>query len=76
MATEPLKEITAGKLNLEFFNKIIKRIEDIKPIDGENISAVAGARGIKISLNAEAKEFNVCSNGTPIKMKLFVQKKG
>jgi len=76
MATEPLKEITAGKLNLEFFNKIIKRIEDIKPIDGENISAVAGARGIKISLNAEAKEFNVCSNGTPITMKLFVQKNG
>jgi hypothetical protein len=76
MATEPLKEITAGKLNLEFFNKIIKRIEDIKPIDGNNISTVAGARGIKISLNAEVKELNVCSNGVPAKIKVFVQKNG
>lgn len=75
MATARLKEITAGKLNLEFFNKIIKRIEGIKPLAGSFLKVVEETDGIRISLdNAEVKELNVCKNGVPDTIKVFVQK--
>jgi hypothetical protein len=75
MATARLKEITAGKLNLEFFNKIIKRIEGIKPLGGSFIKVAEETDGIRISLNnVEVKELNVCSNGAPDTIKVFVQK--
>lgn len=74
MATTRLKEITAGKLNLEFFNKIIKRIEGIKPLASSTIKLSEETDGIKISLDAVIKELNVCSNGEPAKIKIFVQK--
>jgi len=75
MATARLKEITAGKLNLEFFNKIIKRIEGIKPLAGSFLKVVEETDGIRISLdNAEIKELNVCKNGVPDTIKVFVQK--
>jgi hypothetical protein len=74
MATARLKEITAGKLNLEFFNKIIKRIEGIKPLAGGFLKIAEETDGIKISLDADIKELNVCSNGEPAKIKIFVAK--
>jgi len=75
MATARLKEITAGKLNLEFFNKIIKRIEGIKPLAGSFLKVVEETDGIRISLdNAEIKELNVCKNGVPDTIKVLVQK--
>jgi len=75
MATARLKEITAGKLNLEFFNKIIKRIEGTKPLAGEFLKIEEEPDGIKISLdNAEVKELNVCKDGAPDTIKVFVQK--
>jgi len=75
MATARLKEITAGKLNLEFFNKIIKRIEGIKPLAGSFLKVVEETDGIRISLdNAEIKELNVCKNGVPDTINVFVQK--
>jgi hypothetical protein len=75
MATARLKEITAGKLNLEFFNKIIKRIEGTKPLAGEFLKIEEEPDGIKISLdNAEIQELNVCKNGSPDTIKVFVQK--
>lgn len=72
MATPRLKEITAGKLNLEFFNKIIKRIESIKPLAGGSMKIAEEADGIRIALDAKIVEFNVCSNGQPDKIKIFV----
>ena len=75
MATARLKEITAGKLNLEFFNKIIKRIEGTKPLAGEFLKIEEEPDGIKISLdNAKIQELNVCKNGSPDTIKVFVQK--
>jgi hypothetical protein len=75
MATPRLKEITAGKLNLEFFNKIIRRIEGIKPLAGTFIKVAEEVDGIRISLNnVDIKELNVCSNGSPDTIKVFVQK--
>lgn len=75
MATARLKEIAAGKLNLEFFNKIIKRIEGIKPLAGEFLKIAEETDGIRISLdNAEIKELNVCKDGAPDTIKVFVQK--
>ena len=75
MATPRLKEISAGKLNLEFFNKIIKRIEGIKPLAGEFLKIAEETDGIRISLdNAEVKELNVCKDGVPDTIKVFVQK--
>jgi len=75
MATARLKEITAGKLNLEFFNKIIKRIEGIKPLAGDFLKIEEETDGIRISLdNAEVKKLNVCKNGAPDTIKVFVQK--
>ena len=74
MSTARLKEITAGKLNLEFFNKIIKRIEGIKPLASSTIKLTEETDGIKISLDADIKELNVCSNGEPAKIKIFVAK--
>ena len=74
MATARLKEITAGKLNLEFFNKIIKRIEATKPLAGGLIKASDEPDGIRISLDGNFQELNVCSNGVPATIKVFVQK--
>jgi hypothetical protein len=75
MAAPRLKEISAGKLNLEFFNKIIKRIEGIKPLAGEFLKIAEETDGIRISLdNAEVKELNVCKDGAPDTIKVFVQK--
>lgn len=75
MSEPRLKQISAGKLNLEFFNKIIKRIEGTKPLAGTLIKVSEEVDGIKISLdNAEIKELNVCKNGEPDKIKVFVQK--
>jgi hypothetical protein len=75
MSTARLKKITAGKLNLEFFNKIIDRIEGIKPLAGGFIKIAEETDGIRISLdNVEIKELNVCKNGAPDTIKVFVQK--
>jgi hypothetical protein len=75
MATARLKKITAGKLNLEFFNKIIDRIEGIKPLAGNLIKIAEETDGIRISLdNVEIKELNVCKDGAPDTIKVFVQK--
>jgi hypothetical protein len=75
MAAPRLKEITAGKLNLEFFNKIIKRIEATKPLAGAFVEIKDEPDGMRISLeNAEIKELNVCKNGAPDTIKVFVQK--
>lgn len=74
MATARLKEITAGKLNLEFFNKIIRRIEATKPLAGGLISASDEPDGVRISLDADFQELNVCSNGEPATIKILVKK--
>ena len=75
MATPRLKEITAGKLNLEFFNKIIKRIEATKPLAGTFIDIKDEPDGIRIDLkDVEIKELNVCKNGAPDTIKVFVKK--
>ena len=75
MSTARLKKITAGKLNLEFFNKIIERIEGIKPLAGDLLKIAEETDGIRVSLdNAEIKEINVCKNGAPDTLKVFVQK--
>jgi hypothetical protein len=74
MSAPRLKEISAGKLNLEFFNKIIKRIEATKPLAGGLIKASDEPDGIRISLDADFQELNVCSNGVPATIKVFVKK--
>lgn len=75
MATPRLKEITAGKLNLEFFNKIIKRIEATKPLGGAFVDIKDEPDGMRISLkDFEIKELNVCKNGDPDTIKVLVQK--
>ena len=75
MSTPRLKEITAGKLNLEFFNKIIKRIESTKPLAGNLLTISEEPDGIRVALDdAEIKQFNVCKNGVPQTIKIFVKK--
>ena len=75
MATARLKEITAGKLNLEFFNKIIKRIEAIKPLAGTYIKVAEEPDGIRISLEGfEIKELNVCEDGVTKTISVLAQK--
>jgi hypothetical protein len=75
MAVARLKEITAGKLNLEFFNKIIKRIEATKPLAGTFVEIKDEVDGMRIDLkNAEIKELTICKDGAPDTIKVFVQK--
>jgi len=74
MSEPRLKEITAGKLNLDFFNQIIRRIEATKPLGGGFIKITSEPEGMRISIDCEIKEINVCKDGEPDKLKVFTQK--
>ena len=62
-------------LTKEFFNKLIRRIECTKPLDGAGIRITQQENGVQISsvgggsvgsvADYSAITLNVCSNGTP-----------
>jgi len=56
-------------LTKDFFNRIIRRIECIKPLAGSGVSITQEDNGITISasggISAVTYTLNVCSNGTP-----------
>ena len=75
MSEPRLKEITAGKLNLDFFNQIIRRIEATKPLAGTFIKITNESEGMRITIeDCEIKELDVCKDGKPDKLKVFTQK--
>lgn len=75
MSEPRLKEITAGRLNLDFFNQIIKRIEATKPLASAFIKITNEPEGMRLTLeNCEIKEIDVCKDGAPDKLKVFTQK--
>ena len=60
------------KLSGEHFRKVVRRIESIVPLAGENITVQPREGGYEISATATAPSFNfnlitlnVCSNGVP-----------
>ncbi len=75
MASVRLNKITAGKLNLEFFNKIIERIESTKPLPGDFVEITDEYDGKRIALDGfELKELDVCEDGEPSTIKVLAKK--
>lgn len=76
MAFEPkLKPLEgASRLALGFFNSLINRIECTKPLEGEGITVTqeADGSGFTINLDAETVTLNVCSNGVPATIDVYV----
>lgn len=68
-----LQPLPAGKLKIhaEHFRKVVRRIECIKPLAGDNITLRETEEGIEISSSGgvpagfEVMELNVCMDGTP-----------
>lgn len=73
-----LTPLPAGKLKIhaEHFRKVVRRIEAIKPLAGDNISILETEDGIEISSTGTAGgtgvpagfsviELHVCRNGAP-----------
>jgi len=64
-----LKELSGVSiLTLGFFNRLIRRIEQTKPVAGDGITITEQDSGFKISGSSgqyNVVTLNVCSNGSP-----------
>jgi len=76
MAFQPKLKLLEGssRLALGFFNGLINRIECTKPLEGDGITVTeqADGSGFTISLDAETVTLNVCSNGVPATIDVYV----
>jgi len=76
MAFQPKLKLLEGtsRLALGFFNSLINRIECTKPLEGEGITVnqEADGSGFTINLDAETVTLNVCSNGVPATIEVYV----
>jgi hypothetical protein len=76
MAFQPKLKLLEGtsRLALGFFNSLINRIECTKPLEGEGITVTqeADGSGFTINLDAETVTLNVCSNGVPATIDVYV----
>jgi hypothetical protein len=77
MAFQPKLKLLEGssRLAMGFFNSLINRIECTKPLEGEGITVTqeADGSGFTINLDAETVTLNVCSNGTPDTIDVYVK---
>jgi hypothetical protein len=64
-----------SRLALGFFNSLINRIECTKPIEGDGIliTEEPDGSGFTIDLDAETVTLNVCSNGVPDTIDVYVK---
>ena len=53
------------KLSGQHFRKVVRRIESIVPLAGDNITVEPKEGGYEISATLNVITLNVCSNGTP-----------
>jgi hypothetical protein len=60
------------KLSGDHFRRVVRRIESIVPLAGYSIKTEAAEGGIKLHLDAERLTLNVCSNGTPSTIVVYV----
>jgi len=69
MREPELKELSGVSiLTLGFFNRLIRRIEQTKPVAGDGITIAEQDSGFKISGSSgqyNVVTLNVCSNGSP-----------
>jgi hypothetical protein len=69
MREPELKELSGVSiLTLGFFNRLIRRIEQTKPVAGDGITITEQDSGFKISGSSgqyNVVTLNVCSNGSP-----------
>ena len=69
MREPELKELSGVSiLTLGFFNRLIRRIEQTKPVAGDGITITEQDSGFKISGSSgqyNIVTLNVCSNGSP-----------
>ena len=63
----------ASRLALGFFNNLINRIECTKPTAGSGVTITEEDNGLKISVALSGTvTLNVCSNGTPDTIEVYV----
>lgn len=64
-----------SRLALGFFNGLINRIECTKPLEGDGIliTEEPDGSGFTINLDAETVTLNVCSNGVPDTIDVYVK---
>lgn len=77
MAFQPKLKLLEGssRLAMGFFNSLINRIECTKPLGGEGITVTqeADGSGFTIKLGGEIVTLNVCSNGVPATIDVYVK---
>ena len=77
MAREPKLTMLPDK-NLKLsgghFRRVVRRIECTVPLAGYSIKTEETDDGIKLHLDAERVTLNVCSNGTPSTITVYVYK--
>jgi len=77
MAFQPKLNLLEGssRLALGFFNSLINRIECTKPLEGDGITVTqeADGSGFTIKLNGKTVTLNVCSNGEPDTIDVYVK---
>lgn len=86
MSEPKLKELSGpSRLALGFFNSLIRRIESIKPLAGDNITIKQEADGFLVSADFNKllaglpdgstiaiKKITVCDNGSPAFLNVLV----
>ena len=77
MAFQPKLKLLEGssRLALGFFNSLINRIECTKPLGGEGITVTqeADGSGFTIKIGGQPLTLNVCSNGVPATIQVYVK---
>ena len=64
----------ASRLSLGFFNSLINRIECTKPTAGSGVTITEEDNGFKVSVAlSNAVTLNVCSNGVPATIEVYVK---
>jgi len=59
------------KLSGSHFRKVVRRIESIVPLAGDNIRTEVVDSGIKIHLDAKVLTLNVCVDGSPSTISVY-----
>lgn len=78
MAFQPKLKLLEGssRLAMGFFNSLINRIECTKPLEGDGITVTQEADGSGFTISASlsnAVTINVCSNGVPATIQVYVK---
>ena len=59
------------KLSGQHFRRVVRRIESIVPLAGDNITVEPKDGGYEISAALNIITLNVCSNGTPSTIRVY-----